>query len=70
MPFHRRQCLGGLAVAAAFVLAGCNSGTAPQTQLPDPQGLSNDLATVAGVLETRRDDRLRHRLLEGAVALR
>ena len=50
MPFHRRQCLGGLAVAAAFVLAGCNSGTAPQTQLPDPQGLSNDLATVAGVL--------------------
>ena len=49
MPLHRPP-RWGLAVAAAFVLAGCNSGTAPQAQLSDPQGLSNDLATVAGVL--------------------
>ncbi|HEX4602157.1 MAG TPA: hypothetical protein VH116_12240 [Gemmatimonadales bacterium] len=48
MPATRCRIWGGLA-AAALITAACHSTTAPQPQLSNPQQLSSDLQTVAGV---------------------
>ena len=39
-----------LAVAAALVVAACSDSTGPQGRLSNPQGLSSDLQSLAGVL--------------------
>ena len=52
MAAHRRHSWWGLAVAAVFVVAGCQESTGPQAHPADPAGLSSDLQTLSGVLES------------------
>ncbi len=52
MPAYQRHTRWGLAVAAALVVTACKDSTGPQAHLSDPQGLSTDLLTVAGVLQS------------------
>lgn len=48
----RHRCLRHVLATAAFVVAACSDSTGPQGHLSDPGGLSSDLLTVAGVLQS------------------
>src|SRR5256885_16290145 len=52
MAAHQRHSWWGLAVVAALVVAGCKDSTGPQAHPADPAGLSSDLQTLSGVLES------------------
>ena len=51
MAAHQRHSWWGLAVVAALATA-CNNSTGPQAHPADPAGLSSDLQTLSGVLES------------------
>src|SRR5256884_5790840 len=50
MPARQRRPLWGLALLAA--VAACSNSTGPQAYPADPAGLSSDLQTLSGVLES------------------
>ncbi len=52
MPAHHRHIRWGRAVAAVLVVAACKESTGPQAHLSDPVGLSSDLQTMSGVLQS------------------